>query len=227
MFKRKYSPEEKLQIVKQVLEGRQSPSSLAKIYNVTSFAIAEWVRNYTSIGAAAFYQRGWTKRSCSEKKAAVLDYQSNRWSMREICKKYKIKSTCQLRQWIKKYNGHEKLKSSGIGAGNIMTKGRKTTFEERLEIVQYCIANAHDYQGTAEKHHISYQQARNYTVKYEANGIEALKDGRGKRKESDEMTELEKLRAENRLLRAEKEHAEMEAFFLKKLAEIERRRGLI
>ena len=40
-----------------------------------------------------------------------------------------------------------------------------------------------------------------------------------------EMTELERLRAENKLLRAEKEQAQMEASFLKKLAEIERRRG--
>ncbi len=39
------------------------------------------------------------------------------------------------------------------------------------------------------------------------------------------MNELEKLRAENRILRAQKEQAEMEASFLKKLAEIERRRG--
>jgi hypothetical protein len=39
------------------------------------------------------------------------------------------------------------------------------------------------------------------------------------------MSELEKLRAENRILRAEKKRAEMEASFLKKLNEIERRRG--
>lgn len=227
MFKRKYSPEEKLEIVNQVLEGRQSMFALAKIYNVNALSISEWVRNYTSIGVDAFYQRSLTKRSCIEKESAVLDYLSGKGSIREICKKYRIKSTCQLRQWIKKYNGHEKLKTSGTGAGSIMTKGRKTTFDERVAIVQYCIANAHDYQGTAEKHHISYQQARSYTVKYEADGVEALKDGRGKRKEFEEMTELEKLRAENRILRAEKEHAEMEASFLKKLAEIERRRGLI
>jgi hypothetical protein len=55
--------------------------------------------------------------------------------------------------------------------------------------------------------------------------LEALKDNRGKRKLEDQMTELERLRAENRILRAEKERAEMEASFLKKLEEIERRRG--
>lgn len=101
-----------------------------------------------------------------------------------------------------------------------MTNGRKTTFEERVEIVQYCIAHDHNYAETAANYKVSYQQARSYTIKYESGGVEALRDKRGKRKSEDEMTELEKLRAENKILRAE-----MEASFLKKLAEIERRRG--
>ena len=54
---------------------------------------------------------------------------------------------------------------------------------------------------------MSYKQARNYTVKYESDGIEALRDNRGKRKSKDEMTELERLRAENRILKAEKKYA--------------------
>lgn len=106
-----------------------------------------------------------------------------------------------------------------------MTKGRKTTFDERVEIVQYCIAHDHNYAGTSEKYQVSYQQARNYTVKYETGGVEALRDKRGKRKNPDDMNELEKLRAEIKIIKAEKERAEMEASFLKKLEEIERRRG--
>ena len=61
-------------------------------------------------------------------------------------------------------------------------------------------------------------------VKYEANGIDGLQDKRGRRKSEAEMSELERLRAEVKLLRAEKERAQMEASFLKKLEEIERRR---
>ena len=55
--------------------------------------------------------------------------------------------------------------------------------------------------------------------------MDALKDRRGKRKALEEMSELETLRAEVKLLQAEKKRAEMEISFLKKLEEIERRRG--
>ncbi len=39
-----------------------------------------------------------------------------------------------------------------------MTKGRKTTYEERIEIIQYCIEHENNYAETAEKYHVSYQQ---------------------------------------------------------------------
>ena len=55
--------------------------------------------------------------------------------------------------------------------------------------------------------------------------MDGLQDKRGKRKSPEEMTEVEKLRAEVRLLRAEKRRAEIEISFLKKLEEIERRGG--
>jgi len=106
-----------------------------------------------------------------------------------------------------------------------MTKGRKTSFDERVEIVQYCIAHDHNYAEAAAKYSISYQQARNYTIKYETWNIDALQDRRGHSKPLEKMSELEKLRAENKILRVEKERAEMEVAFPKKLDEIERRRG--
>lgn len=225
MYRNKYTPEEKILIVKKVIEGKHSINSLATSYGISHTTLEAWVRNYQSIGSDTFYTKSWANRTIEEKEAAVLDYISGNGSLRDICKKYKISDTKPLRTWILKYNGHERLKASGTGGSTIMTKGRKTTFEERVEIVQYCIANNHNYAETSEKYQVSYQQARNYTVKYESGGIEALQDNRGKRKSENEMCELEQLRAENRILKAEKERAEMEISFLKKLEEIERRRG--
>ena len=105
-----------------------------------------------------------------------------------------------------------------------MTKGRRTTFDERVEIVQYCIAHDHNYSETAVKYTVSYQQARSYTLKYESGGLDALQDNRGKRKSEDKLTEVERLRAELKLERAKRKQAEMEISFLKKLDETGRRR---
>ena len=209
----KISPEEKIQWVEKIIQNKESIHSVASKLGIHHTTVDKWVRNYKSLGQEVFFRKGWTKRTSAEKEAAILDYLSGKGSLRDICDKHKITDTHQLRKWIMKYNGHEELKSSGTGGNIIMTKGRRTTFDERVEIVQYCIAHNHNYMKTAEHYQVSYQQARNYVVKYETNGVEALKDNRGKRKNPDQMSELEKLRAENRILKAEKERAEMEASF--------------
>jgi len=51
-----------------------------------------------------------------------------------------------------------------------MTKGRKTTVQERIEIVQACIANEKNYQVTAEQYTISYQQVYQLVKKFENPG---------------------------------------------------------
>lgn len=53
-------------------------------------------------------------------------------------------------------------------------------------------------------------------------GVEALQDKRGKRKTLDEMSEIEELKAENKLREAKNNRQKMEMDFLKKLEEIER-----
>lgn len=64
----------------------------------------------------------------------------------------------------------------------------------------------------------------NSKIKYEKSGVEALQDKRGKRKSIEEISEVEKLKAENKLLQAENRRKQMEIDFLKKLEAIERRR---
>ena len=51
---------------------------------------------------------------------------------------------------IKRVFFHSELRDSGKGMSQTMTKGRKTTLEERIEIVKACIANEKNYQETAE-----------------------------------------------------------------------------
>ncbi len=224
-FRHKYSHDEKEKIVIEYLNNTYGFRELCRLYGMSQTALRDWIRLYNTLGFDGLKTGSKANHYAAETKhAAINDYLSGKLTGPEVLKKYKIRSNTQLRRWISKYNGHEKLKASGTGGYSIMAKGRKTTFDERIEIVQYCIAHEHNYAEVAEKYQVSYQQARNYTVKYELDGVDALKDNRGKRKNESQLSELECLRAENKILRAEKERAEMEVSFLKKLEEIERRR---
>lgn len=225
MFRNGISPEDKILAVQKYLDGKISQGKIASQFQVSKTSVQQWIFNYQSMGSEIFFQKKNKRYSKELKECAVLDYLAGIGSQEDICRKYGIRSKGKLQKWIQVYNGHGELKSSGTGGASIMTKGRKTSFDERVEIAGYCIAHEHNYAEAAERYDISYQQARGYTVKYEQYGVDGLQDRRGRRKTESEMSELERLRAENKLLRAEKERAETEASFLKKLDEIERRRG--
>lgn len=215
-FKHKYSYEEKEHILIEYFNGTHGFMELCRIYGMSQGALKGRIRLYNAFGWEGLITGSKARFYTSEaKQATVEDYLSGHFSVPEVLKKYKIRSETQLRKWIMKYNGHEELKSSVTRGCTIMTKGKKTTFEERVEIVQYCITHEHNYEKTSERYGISYQQTRNYTIKYESGGVDALKDRKGKRKAIEEMDELERLRAEVKLLRAEKKPAEMEVSFLK------------
>ena len=126
-----------------------------------------------------------------------------------------------LRQWISCYNGHKDFKERSSAKGEIyMTKGRKTTQEERAQIVAFCIEHGKDYGLTVETYQVSYQQIYSWVRKYEATGVDGLVDRRGKTKPEDELTEAERLRQENRMLQAKLKDKEMEIALLKKLREL-------
>ena len=76
---------------------------------------------------------------------AVADYLSGVGSLRAICKKYKIGNKKRLQDWIKLYNSHKELKCHT--GGSRMTKGRDTTYEERIALVHECIENGYNYTG--------------------------------------------------------------------------------
>ena len=83
---------------------------------------------------------------------------------------------------MKKYTSHSEIKDSGKGMSQTMTKGRKTTFEERIQIVNYCLKSQKNYQLAAQAYDVSYQQVYHWVKKFEATGEEGLRDHRGRTK---------------------------------------------
>lgn len=153
---------------------------------------------------------------------AIQAYQNGEGSYVTVSKKYGLRSKTQLENWVKWYNGHKEIrKPSGFRTEIYMTKGRKTSQQERVEIVAHCIEHGRNYAKTIEEYGVSYQQVYGWVRKYEAKGVEGLTDGRGRTKPIEEMNEVEKLRAENRILQARNYDLEIENAFIKKLKELE------
>ncbi len=99
-------------------------------------------------------------------------------------------------------------------------KGRKTTQKERAEIVEFCIRNNKDYGLTVETYNVSYQQIYQWVKKYEEGGVDKLQDNRGRTKRESELTEVERLKLEIKILEAKNRQLEIENAFIKKLEEL-------
>ena len=220
------SPEEKVKLVRQCKAGELGICEAGRLAGVDEKTVRRWVARYETEGAEGFLPQERNRvYSSKTKQQAVLDYISGKGSLQDVCKKHKIRNTRQLSNWIKVYNAHGDFSSvKHSGGGSYMKQGRETTQEERIQIAKECYASGKNYGEIAIKYNVSYQQVRNWTLRYEEQGEAGLEDRRGKRKKDQvPRTELEKAQIEIERLKHELHKAEMERELLKKLDEVVRR----
>jgi transposase-like protein len=221
--KSKYSAEEKYEILKACEAGIGSLEEIAYQYRINSGTIRDWRYKFKKYGMDGLRESKISKCYSKElKEQAVSEFLSGKDSIRGIARKYEIPSKEVLRQWINRHNVHRELKATGKGIRQSMTKGRSTTWKERIEIVQYCIARNKDYQNAAEIYSVSYPQIYQWVNKYELGGEDALKDRRGRKKDEEELSDEDRVKLAIKKLEVENERLKAENAFLKKLEELER-----
>ena len=217
----KYNKEFKLEVISRFKKG-ESPSEIARIFNIRKCMIYFWNNKYETNGEDAFNHKSSNKRySKSLKIAAIEEYNNGEGSAEQIANKYGISASEVLRRWVVKYNSDIEIKDYDPKPEVYMAKSRKTTVKERIEIVKYCLARDKNYKEAAIQHGVNYAQVYAWTKKYIEYGEEGLNDKRGRKKAEIELTEVEKLKLENRKLLARNKYLEMESEVLKKLEEIE------
>lgn len=222
----RYSAEEKLMILRLRDEGVKSKSEVLSEYGVHDRTLRDWRYRFTTYGFEGLLVSNALKKHSKELKLEVLNaVLTGSITQRAAMRKYEIPGSGTISSWIKQYTGNRALKSTPKGLVHSMTKGRSTTWRERIEIVLYCLTHDHDYGRTAEVHQVSYQQVYQWVRKYNSGGEDALKDNRGRTKILDELTSEEKTKLEYKKLQAENERLRAENAFLKKLEEFERRRS--
>ncbi|MCA1031902.1 helix-turn-helix domain-containing protein [Bacillus timonensis] len=219
-----YSSEFKYAIIMSYKNEDYTITEICSKYNISTRTLYDWIEKHEKYGLSGLNDlRTWQPYPKELKEEAVRDFLSGKYSQLELIRKYETSSRSVLQRWVKQYNSHRDLKDTSKERTSSMTKGRKTTWEERIQIVLDCLGKGKDYQEAANTYNVSYQQVYQWVKKYEDGGDEALKDKRGYKKEEAKLTQ-EKINLQMKRLERENERLRAENLFLKKLEEIERRR---
>lgn len=143
--KRKYCPEEIIHICQEYISGQKTSSQLCLEHGLSKGKppglFWRWVANYRENGALAFdIQPGNQAYTSVFKKIVVEEYLEGCGSLLDMCVKYHIPSESLLNQWITLYNANRELRDYNPKREVYMAEARrKTTIEERKEIVEYCL----------------------------------------------------------------------------------------
>ena len=223
--KAKYTVEAKVRAAERYLRGEASAAGIAAEMEMGKrgeSTVREWAATYRENGIEGFHlKEGNSSYTAETKKQAVEEYLQGKGSLREISRKYHIPNKGTLRQWVEVYNSNRELRGYNPRPEVYVAMRKKTTKEEREEIVRYCLEHGKDYKGTAARYEVSYDQVYRWVRHYEEQGEAGLEDRRGKRKSDDEVDELERLRRENLRLKAELQKSERLNLLLKKVKEFE------
>jgi len=216
--------EDKLQMVLKYLKGDSSITELARSIDTHQDVIRRWVNQYGAHGASVFDRRPKNQTyDIAFKRSVIEAYINGDGSEQELALKYGIRSSSTLHSWILKYNRHEKIKDYDPKGDVYMAKSRKVSYEEKIEVIEYCIKNHNSYKHAAEKYQIPYSQVYMWVKKYQERGPEGLLDRRGRTKLESELTDLEVKEREIELLKRKNAYLEMENEVLKKFQALERR----
>lgn len=224
--KAKYTPEQKVQTCNDYLSGRKSAVQAAKELGMGKRGdamIRKWARMFEAHGASVFEETHTNKSYSKEfKQKVVREYLDAEESVLGLTVKYGIPSEGTISKWVSQYNSHIELKDYDPKREVYMAERRKTCFDERLEIVKYCLDHDRKITDTAALYKCSYAQVRSWLIKYEECGEEGLKDKRGHHKKEEELSDLEKAQRKITKLEREKEEFKRKYELLKKAENLER-----
>ena len=219
----RFTPYEKEQACLDYINGNHSRSEICNCLHISTRTIQDWAAIYKKYGILGFTKKTKNRSYSKEfKMELVKKYISGEASSVDLAHQYDISSGL-LRKWIRMYNANIELKDYNPKQEVYMAKARrKTTIDERKEIVNYCIEHNRNYKETASLYDVSYSQVYSWVKKYDSDGEEGLVDKRGHHKLDDEVDELERLRRENVRLKRQLEEKDMAVELLKKVKEFGR-----
>lgn len=191
--KAKFSKEVKIASCEKYKSGEGSFKSIANEIECNYETFRGWYYEYIKFGPTIFDDKPTNNSYSIEFKLKVIR-EVKYSSYISIAYKYGL-SCSVVRRWCLKYNNSEEIKDYSPCNEVYTMKSRKTTFEERIEIVKYVLENDNDYKGAATTYSVPYASVYHWVKKYLELGEDGLTDQRGRpsiNASKKELTELEK-----------------------------------
>ena len=201
--KSKYSADFKLMIIHEAETSGITKTS--KKYSLSDHTIRTWKFIYKYQGIQGLELIHSNNTYSKEYKASLVEeYQKSDEKLEEFAIRHGLRGRTQLSQWIMGYN-ESILEDHRSGKRDSGMKGRKTTFDERLEIIEQLIRHGVDCNRVAEHYNVSYNQVYGWCRKYTERG--------------NNPNSLDQLKMGNKLLKAGIRYQKMEITFPRKLVE--------
>ena len=225
-----FSKEVKVKACEEYLSGIKSVAQIASELFLNSTSIKTWIRYYQNYGESVFDEKPRNQSYSKDLKLQVVkEYLNGEGSLGDLALKYNITKSI-VSKWVKLYNSGKEIKDYDPKGEVYTMKARRTTFEERLEIVKFVLDHDKEYKLAAEKYFLPYSLVYQWTNKFLKLGEEGLryqkKGPRSKDYLPEDLSEKDKLIRENELLRRQLEYAKLENQVLKKKQQLERQAEL-
>lgn len=223
MPRSKFTPKEKLDLLTEFKQSSVPRAVFSRQHGIESQTLSRWLKKYELEGVQGLTEATKNRKySVAFKEEVVRAFLNGEGSLDSLTSRFHLRSETQISDWILRYN-RDKTMAAFPSRKQVLTMSRKTTLEERIEIVEYVTEHKHTYSEAAKHYHVSYQQARLWVLKAKEYGYEGLVDGRGRRKPEEELTDLDKANLRIRQLESQVEDMKLMAAFIKKFKEIQRR----
>lgn len=225
-----FSKEVKVKACEEYLSGIKSAAQIASELSLHLTSIKTWIRYYQNYGESVFDEKPRNQSYSKDLKLQVVkEYLSGEGSLGDLALKYNITKSIVFK-WVKLYNSGKEIKDYDPKGEVYTMKARRTTFEERLEIVKFVLDHDKQYKLAADKYFLPYSLVYQWTNKFIKFGEDGLKYQKKGPKPKDylpeNLSEKDKLIRENELLRRQLEYAKLENQVLKKKEQLERQAEL-
>ncbi|UDN59007.1 helix-turn-helix domain-containing protein [Clostridioides sp. ES-S-0010-02] len=137
------------------LDGKKGLRAICKMIRVGKASFYEWIHKYEKDEAKCVKRHLIHSTQINLRCLPLMIIIYVKGSLEDIAFKYNLSFICLLQSWVMKYNNHNTInRFHNRKEDKIMIKVRKITYDEKIEIVTFCIENNDNYQLTLGKYKV-------------------------------------------------------------------------